>query len=118
MAFESAGGHGGGHGGARGRSQGLQQRGTKMATEGGASGWDVFRLGNLLRMAVVWILCLVYSYVHYHVVRLRLPHGRQEFRSLDFRLRSSPHPKPVCIITGVRPLTDPQKLYEFCMQGY
>lgn len=102
MAGESA-GDGDGHGGAAsGRSQGLQHRGSKMGSEGGGRGWDVFRLGNLLRMAVVWILCLVYSYIHYHVIRLRLPHRRQEFPSLDFRIRSPSQPKPACIITGVR----------------
>ncbi|KAG0630029.1 hypothetical protein M758_1G148800 [Ceratodon purpureus] len=77
-----------------------QQRGTKMGSEDGARKWDVFRLGNLLRMAVVWILCLFYSYIQYHVIRLQLPHRKHEFQSLDFRFRSSQEPKPACIVTG------------------
>jgi hypothetical protein len=101
MAGESA-GDGDGHGGASGRSQGLHHQGSKMGSVGGARKWDVFRLGNLLRMAVVWILCLIYSYIHYHVIRLRLPHRSQEFPSLDFLVRSLSHPKPACIVTGVR----------------
>jgi len=62
---------------------------------------DVFRLGNVLRMGVSWVLCLIYSHLSYLILRLRFPHRMQGINACDgSELRSSSHSKPACIVTG------------------
>ncbi|XP_024366412.1 uncharacterized protein [Physcomitrium patens] len=70
-----------------------------MGTGGDGAGGDVLRLGNLLRMGVLWTLCLIYSHLCHIVLRLRSRYQSQGLRPFELCSPAACR-KPACIVTG------------------